>query len=366
MSQLAVDLFDDEEPMHVPVLETEVLDALELRPDGLYIDATVGAGGHSLALLERERTARVLAFDRDRVALGAARERLSGCAPRVRLGQASFGELGRELAALGVAEVDGLIADIGVSSLQLDEPERGMSFRAEGPLDMRMNPDVGETALELIARLSHEELANVIYELGEERRSRRIARCIKQSWEAGELSTTLELRRAVIRATGFQRRAGIDPATRTFQALRMAVNDELGELGRLLAFAESVVRPGGVVAIISFHSLEDRIVKRAFQRGDVWERLTKKPVIPTAEERAVNPRSRSAKLRAARRQEPCEAPEAEASPGDEASRRHEGRVDWRRRGVRAAPAREALLRFDALHESDEPQAMQDEEDGDER
>jgi 16S rRNA (cytosine1402-N4)-methyltransferase len=172
-----------------------------------------------------------------------------------------------------------------------------------GPLDMRMDSSQGETALELIARLSQDELADVIYELGEERRSRRVARCIKQALEAGELNDTLDLRRAVVKAVGPRRLGGVDPATRTFQALRMAVNGELAQLGSLLAQAKPLLSIGGVVAIISFHSLEDRLVKRALLDRAFWQRLSKKPITASEAELSENPRARSAKLRVARRVE---------------------------------------------------------------
>ena len=191
-----------------------------------------------------------------------------------------------------------------------------MSFRSSGPLDMRMDPTRGETALELIERLSQDELANVIYELGEERRSRRVARCIKQAFEAGELKDTLELRRAVVRAVGPRRLGGVDPATRTFQALRIAVNGELDQLVSLLGVAKSLLAPGGIAAIISFHSLEDRLVKRAFLDRSAWHRLNKKPVLAGETELAENPRARSAKLRAAMRVD-AEAP-SDPSWGEEA------------------------------------------------
>ena len=193
-----------------------------------------------------------------------------------------------------------MVADLGVSSPQLDDADRGMSFRREGPIDMRMDPGSGETALELIDRLSDDELADVIYQYGEERRSRRIARSIKKALADGELRTTLDLRRATVRAVGPARVGGVDPATRTFQALRIAVNRELEELESLLASLADVVTEGGVAAIISFHSLEDRLVKRAFH-AEGWTQLTKKPMVATDDESAQNPRARSAKLRAARR-----------------------------------------------------------------
>jgi 16S rRNA (cytosine1402-N4)-methyltransferase len=181
-----------------------------------------------------------------------------------------------------------------------------MSFRAPGPIDMRMDPSSGETALELIERLSQDDLADVIYELGDERASRRIARCIKQSLEAGELESTLDLRRAVVRAVGPRRVGGVDPATRTFQALRMKVNGEIDQLRTLLGLARERLVPGGVAAIISFHSLEDRLVKREFMDREVWERRTPKPLVPSAGEAERNPRSRSAKLRVGVRLEPEE------------------------------------------------------------
>ena len=264
------------------------------------MDATLGGGGHTIALLELEPRSRILAFDRDRVAVDAAQLEIAPVADRVTLIHAPFSRLREELERLGVVQVDGVIADLGVSSPQLDEAERGMSFRREGPIDMRMDREAGETALELIDRLSDDELANVIYEYGDERRSRRIARSIKKALAAGELRTTLELRRAIVRAVGPARVGGIDPATRTFQALRVAVNEELTELERFLDALRGVMAEGGVAAILSFQSMEDRLVKRAFaSRG--WSRLTKKPQSPSDEECALNPRARSAKLRAARR-----------------------------------------------------------------
>lgn len=292
---------------HVTVMRDEVVAALSPRAGGIYLDMTAGGGGHSEALLSANPRARVIAFDRDPAAIEAFSHRLASFGDRAQVVRACFSEVQPELDALGVSEVDGLIADLGVSSPQLDEAERGMSFRREGPLDMRMDPTQGETALELIDRLSQEELADVIYQLGEERRSRRVARCIKQAVEGGELSTTTDLRRAILRATGPRRVGGIDPATRTFQALRLAVNRELDELAALLDAAPRVLRPGGVAVFISFHSLEDRLVKRAFQNKDAWERITRKPLVASEAEQDENPRSRSAKLRAARRLDPHRA-----------------------------------------------------------
>ncbi len=285
--------------VHQSVMLAETLEALDPRAGRTYADATLGGGGHAEAILERD--ARVIGIDRDRTALDAARERLHRFGERATLVHGTFAELSTILRELGTARVHGVVADLGVSSPQLDRAERGFSFRTEGPLDMRMDASSGESALDLIARLNERELADVIYQLGEERKSRPIARSIKRAWADGELRTTEDLRRAVVRAVGPARRGGIDPATRTFQALRMAVNDELGQLDALLAQLPDVLEDEGVAVIISFHSLEDRLVKRCFRNVAELEPLTKKPRIAAEEETARNPRSRSAKLRAARR-----------------------------------------------------------------
>jgi 16S rRNA (cytosine1402-N4)-methyltransferase len=290
--------------VHVTVMAAEVVHALAPERGGTYLDVTVGGGGHAAAILEASPSARVVAFDRDPAALTAARERLAAFGDRALVVPASFEQIERWLEASRGEQIQGLVADLGISSNQLADAGRGMSFRAEGPLDMRMDPTSGETARELIERLDMDQLADVIYQLGEERRSRRVARCIKQALEHGELETTLDLRRAVVRAVGPRRVGGIDPATRTFQALRIAVNRELEQLDALLALSQRVLTAGGIAAIISFHSLEDRRVKRAFLDAERWERLTTKPVIASAEEQAQNPRARSAKLRAARKRPP--------------------------------------------------------------
>lgn len=286
---------------HVSVLLDETLTALDPCEGKTIVDATLGAGGHTEALLARG--ARVIGIDRDPLALSLAGDRLAGYGDRFVPVRGTFSTIREILAAQGVRHVDGLLADVGVSSMQLDNAARGMSFRQEGPLDMRMDPTSGETALELIERLDDDELADVIYRLGDERRSRRVARCIKQAAAAGELVTTLDLRRAVVRAVGPSRVGGVDPATRTFQALRIAVNGELDELEALLAAAPSVVSTGGTLAIISFHSLEDRMVKLAFKDRATWAPHSKKPIAPSELEAMENPRARSAKLRAARRVE---------------------------------------------------------------
>ena len=288
-------------PPHTTVLKHEVVEALAPRSGGLYVDVTLGAGGHAEALLAAG-AGHLIGFDRDAVALSLATARLERFGDRVELIHAPFSRLEEELSARGIGPVDGIVADLGLSSMQLSEGARGMSFRAEGPLDMRMDRRSGETALELIDRLDDDELTTLIGELGEERRARRVARCIKQARQAGELETTLDLRRTVVRAVGPARVGGIDPATKTYQALRIAVNDELGELTRLLEAAGRCLVPGGTLAVISFHSLEDRIVKRML-REPPWQLAQKKPIVPGVEEIDDNPRSRSAKLRVAKRRE---------------------------------------------------------------
>ncbi len=286
---------------HASVMVDEVINALAPVDGGVYADVTLGGGGHAEALLRRSPHCRLFGFDRDPDAVEAARLRLAEFQGRVSIVQATFDELAMHLASRGIRRLDGIMADLGLSSPQLDRAERGMSFRTAGPIDMRMDPTQGETALSLITRLEQDELADLIYELGEERASRRIARCIKQSCQKGELRTTLDLRRAVVRAVGPRRIGGVDPATRTFQALRMAVNSELEQLDRLLELAADLLVDGGVLAVISFHSLEDRRVKRTMAERPTWEKLTKKPILPTETEAAQNPRARSAKLRTARR-----------------------------------------------------------------
>ena len=288
---------------HVSVMLSEVVLALEPSRGGVFVDATAGGAGHSAALLAAAPSLRLIACDRDPLAVRTAQARLAPFGERALVLHASFDQIPERLAEAGITQIDGLLADLGLSSQQLADAERGMSFRSSGPLDMRMDPTRGETALELIERLSQDELANVIYELGEERRSRRVARCIKQALEAGELRDTLELRRAVVRAVGPRRLGGVDPATKTFQALRIAVNSELDQIASLLEFAKTAMAPGGIAAVISFHSLEDRLVKRAFVEREFWQRLSKKPILAGETELSENPRARSAKLRVARRVE---------------------------------------------------------------
>lgn len=298
MTDAAFDLV--QAPSHVSVMPREVLEALGPRRGDIFLDATAGSGGHSEALLEASSEVRVIAFDRDPLAVTRSRERLARFGARAQVVHLEFAEIESWMRQRSMPAVDGLVADLGLSSPQLSEAKRGMSFRLEGPIDMRMDPSQGETALDLIARASQDELADIIYHYGGERRSRRVARCLKQALEQNQLTSTLDLRRAVVRAVGPQRVGGVDPATKTFQALRIAVNRELDQLDTLLESLPAIVRPGGVAVFISFHSLEDRKVKQAFLDAERFERLAKKPLVPSNVELDENPRSRSAKLRAAR------------------------------------------------------------------
>jgi 16S rRNA (cytosine1402-N4)-methyltransferase len=290
-------------PRHVSVLPAEVLALLDPQPGQVVVDATVGAGGHTRLLAERVGpSGRVIGLDRDAAMLAlAGRERLAGLP--VTLVQSGFERLRSVLNELGVDAVDTVLADLGICSDQLDEAQRGFSFSVNGPLDMRMNPGEGEPASSLLQWMNERELADLIYQYGEERHSRRIARKIVEVRQREPLETTQQLaelvRRCVPRPA--KMRHVIDPATRVFQALRIAVNDELRSLERLLAELPGCLRPGGRAALISFHSLEDRRVKVAFKERTTWEVLTKKPVTAGEEEMRNNPRSRSAKLRAARR-----------------------------------------------------------------
>jgi len=287
---------------HVPVLRREAIEILNVQPDGFYIDATLGAGGHAEEILRRLERGKLLGIDRDRAALAVARERLKSFGEKLIAMHGDFAKIDTLHAASGLPPADGLLADLGMSSLQLEDASRGFSFNAPGPLDMRMDASTGTMAADLVNRMSERELADLIFKLGEERHSRRIARAIVKG---RPYRLTTELAQVVTRA--IPSRAAlhhIHPATRTFQALRLAVNRELECLESLLAQALGVLKPGGRVVILSFHSLEDRMVKRAFQ---AWQRqgqariLTRKVVRPSEEEVQANPRARSAKLRAAER-----------------------------------------------------------------
>jgi 16S rRNA (cytosine1402-N4)-methyltransferase len=288
-------------PAHLPVLLAEALEALAVRPGGLHVDGTVGLGGHAFEVLQRSSPGgRLLGCDRDPEALALCAERLAPFGERARLVQADFRELPR---LLGDEHPDGILLDLGVSSLQFDEAERGFSFRADGPLDMRMDPAFGPSAADLVNRLPEHELADIIFKFGEEPGSRRIARSIVEARRRSRIRTTLELA-AVVRGAVRHSRPGLDPATRTFQALRIAVNRELEGLEDAVVALAHTLAPGGRLAVISFHSLEDREVKHASRRlaGEGFEVLTRKPLQAGPAELRDNPRARSAKLRALSRE----------------------------------------------------------------
>ena len=305
---------------HISVLADEVMGLLEPCAGGLYCDGTLGAGGHTRRILEESAPdGRVIGIDRDEVALATAKQRLGEDASRVQFVHGSFEQVDEHLAALGIDKVDGILLDLGVSSMQLDIGDRGFSFNQDGPIDMRMDTSGGETALDLIRRLGERELASIIRDYGEERFSRRIAERLKRDAQANLLTSTLVLADAISACipAKLRHKSRIHPATRTFQALRIAVNRELDQLARFLEVFVDLLAPGGRCAIISFHSLEDRLVKRCFrelaktsslppklarQAGERVEPicvpLTRKPVTATEQEIQVNSRSRSAKLRA--------------------------------------------------------------------
>jgi 16S rRNA (cytosine1402-N4)-methyltransferase len=312
---------------HSPVLLEEVTRWLRPEEGGTFIDCTLGLGGHSEAILEASPSTRVIGIDRDLDALERARRRLTGFGERFEAVHANFDELAEVMGHAGLTEARGILADLGVSSLQLDSEARGFSFAADAPLDMRMDRGQGETAADLIARLTERELADLIFEYGEERGARKVARAIVRARECAPITSTGQLRDIVVRALRVPGRWRIHPATRTFQAIRIAVNDEMGAIRRFIPEAISHLARGGRLVIISFHSLEDRIVKQSFQletgrcacppemrsgrptdldavivcnhcgaRKRV-KVLTKKPISPSLEEIERNPRSRSARLR---------------------------------------------------------------------
>jgi 16S rRNA (cytosine1402-N4)-methyltransferase len=289
---------------HVPVLTAEALEFLRPDQGGLFIDCTVGLGGHSRALLEAG-AARVVGLDRDLDALARARGALAPYGDRVELVHADYRALDEVLDRRDIARVDGALADLGVSSLQFDEPGRGFSFQRDEPLDMRMDRTSGDTAANLLARSTERELADAIFQYGEERFSRRIARRIVEARRESPIETTGRLASIVRRAIPRRGPMRIDPATRTFQALRIWVNRELEGLDRFVEAAARRLRAGARLVVITFHSLEDRIVKHTLralqQREGLVQVLTKKPIVPGSAEVERNPRSRSAKLRAAER-----------------------------------------------------------------
>ena len=284
--------------IHVPVMLAEVLNGLSPQLGGVFVDGTLGGGGHTLALAGRVGpSGTIIALDRDPAAIGAAIEQLADLP--VKPVQANFCDLPEVLTELGVEAVDGVLLDLGLSSDQLADTERGFSFSSTGPLDLRFNPMQGKPAWRLLERLSSEHLADLIYQYGEERHSRRIARAIVERRQDAPVKTAADLAELVRRCVPRSRHDRIDPATRTFQALRIAVNDELKSLEIALRRLPDCLRPGGRMAVISFHSLEDRQVKEAFRDDPRLTPMTRKPVTPSEVETAQNPRSRSAKLRVA-------------------------------------------------------------------
>ena len=283
------------------MLLREALEYLAVRPEGTYVDCTAGAGGHSAGIARRLTAGRLLALDRDPEALELARQRLAEFGVKVKLVRAHFQHLVQTMRQHNAAPADGLLADLGLSQMQLQDPHRGFSFAAEGPLDMRMDPAQPLTAAEVVNRTGERELADLIYKFGEERRSRKIARAIVR---ARPLQSTMKLAELIQAASGPSRRQRLHPATRTFQALRIFVNNELGELQAMLASLpfSGALRTGARVVLISFHSLEDRVVKQSFRQ---WQAegfartLTRHVVVPTEQEIRANPRARSGRLRAA-------------------------------------------------------------------
>jgi 16S rRNA (cytosine1402-N4)-methyltransferase len=281
------------------VLVAEVVAALAPKGEGVYIDCTLGLGGHTAAMLAAG-AGRVIGIDRDERAIEVARGRLEAERDRVEFVHADYRDLPRLLRERGIERVAGVMADLGVSSMQFDDASRGFSFRMSGPLDMRMDPSKGPSLAERLAGTDETTLADVIWRFGEERRSRRVARAILAARDRGELDSTLALAAAVRRGVGAGSWQRIDPATRTFQALRIWVNGELDGLEQFVEDATAALEPGGRLAVIAFHSLEDRIVKRTFRRlasEGVVHLQTRRPLIPSAAEIAANPRARSARLR---------------------------------------------------------------------
>ena len=303
---------------HKPVLLDECLEALAIRPDGIYIDGTLGRAGHSQEIVRRLTTGRLIALDRDETALAAARQRLAPWMERVTLVHSNFSRLGAVLDGLGVAAADGMLFDLGVSSPQLDDASRGFSYKQDAPLDMRMDAAAPLTARELVNTASYEELRRILYEYGEERYAPQIARAICAAREKRPVETTLELAELIRGAMPAKAlREKQHPAKRSFQAIRIAVNDELGELEPMLDAAETHLKPGGRLAVITFHSLEDRIVKQKLRdlatgcicppefpvcvcgRKPKLKLITRKPIVSGEAELETNPRARSAKLRVA-------------------------------------------------------------------
>jgi 16S rRNA (cytosine1402-N4)-methyltransferase len=297
--------------LHTPVLTEPVMQWLRVRPDGTYVDATVGTGGHALEIVRQLTSGRLVGMDRDPWALDIARERLKAHERQVILVHANFSRIDEVVRGLELPPVDGVVADLGVSSLQLDTPERGFSFRWPGPLDMRMDPEQPRTASEIVNHWPEKELADLLYQYGEETNSRRIARAIVR---ARPIRNTEHLATVVAGGSKARGRQKLHPATKTFLALRIAVNRESEDLAQFLSRTPATFSSGGRWVVLSYHSLEDRLVKQAFQRlarEGVMRILTKKVVRPTDEEIHQNPRARSAKMRVAERMAPVdnEAPQ---------------------------------------------------------
>jgi 16S rRNA (cytosine1402-N4)-methyltransferase len=311
----------ESENLHRPVMLAEVVQILCPAPGGVFVDSTLGLGGHSEAILDDSKDRSLIGIDQDPDAISYATKRLSRFGDRAKIFEGNFSQISRLVAIAGIEKVDGILADLGVSSLQLDTPNRGFSFRFDSPLDMRMSPSSkGPTAAELLKTIDQNDLANLIYKYGEERASRKIAKWIIEKRESGHpIETTFQIADLVRRAIPRKSKDKIDPATRTFQALRVAVNDELEILDGFISESVDLLKDKGVLVMITFHSLEDRIVKHAFQKmagkcqcppripqcvcGAVTkvEILTAKPVTADGAEMAENPRARSAKLRACRK-----------------------------------------------------------------
>lgn len=311
---------------HIPVLAGQAVDFLRVRAGGIYVDGTFGAGGYTRAILAAAESARVIGIDRDQSAIARGADLVEASGGRLILTEERFSALETAVRDCGVAAADGVVLDLGVSSMQLDQPARGFSFRFDGPLDMRMSAE-GATAADVVAAASERDLADILFVLGEERHSRAVARAIVAARRDAPIRTTAALAEIVARVVR-GRPGDIHPATRTFQALRILVNDELGELAKGLAAAERVLKPGGRLVVVSFHSLEDRIVKdflaergrspagsrhlpQAAAQVPTFKILTKRPVVADEGETMANPRARSAKLRAGERTEaPARPPDA--------------------------------------------------------
>ncbi|MGA9631875.1 MAG: 16S rRNA (cytosine(1402)-N(4))-methyltransferase RsmH [Candidatus Acidiferrales bacterium] len=291
--------------LHTPVLVAEVVEWLRIRPDGTYLDATAGTAGHAIEIAKRLTTGRLVALDRDPEALEIARERLKEFGEKVVLVHREFSEIGEVAEELKLPPLDGVVADLGVSTLELDSPERGFSFRWAGPLNMRMNPDTPLTADEIVNQWPEKELADLLYQKAEERDSRRIVRSIVRARPIRDTAHLATVVAGVRKARGRQK---LHPATKTFLALRIAVNREEEELGQFLSRTPATLNPGGRWIVLSYHSLEDRLVKHAFQRlarEKSVRVLTKKVIVPGEEEVHANPRARSAKMRVAEKIDPA-------------------------------------------------------------